>query len=196
MKKLFNVFGFNFLLVLSIITAIYLKNDNSTSIILKNESGNEKNKKRLEELEKELLETKDLLDKEYTFNSKLLEENKKLKGMLENYLKIKAELEEFKELLNNEYTSKNELLKYKAEAEEKLKKYDKLLRIIGKEDKYFSHNDSSKITNVINESKNKIDSHSLDKTQKIAISIGSGLTLLAISICGTAIGLNKKSLKK
>ncbi|WP_434324701.1 hypothetical protein [Mycoplasma capricolum] len=196
MKKLFNVLGINFLLVLSIITAIYLKNDNSTSIILKNESGNEKNKKRLEELEKELLETKDLLDKEYTFNSKLLEENKKLKGMLENYLKIKAELEEFKELLNNEYTSKNELLKYKAEAEEKLKKYDELLRIIGKEDKYFSHNDSSKITNVINESKNKIDSHSLDKTQKIAISIGSGLTLLAISICGTAIGLNKKSLKK
>ncbi|WP_434336226.1 hypothetical protein [Mycoplasma capricolum] len=196
MKKLFNVLGINFLLVLSIITAIYLKNDNSTSIILKNESANEKNKKRLEELEKELLETKDLLDKEYTFNSKLLEENKKLKGMLENYLKIKAELEEFKELLNNEYTSKNELLKYKAEAEEKLKKYDELLRIIGKEDKYFSHNDSSKITNVINESKNKIDSHSLDKTQKIAISIGSGLTLLAISICGTAIGLNKKSFKK
>ncbi|KKW61233.1 hypothetical protein [Mycoplasma capricolum] len=196
MKKLFNVLGINFLIVLSIITAIYLKNDNSTSIILKNESANEKNKKRLEELEKELLETKDLLDKEYTFNSKLLEENKKLKGMLENYLKIKAELEEFKELLNNEYTSKNELLKYKAEAEEKLKKYDELLRIIGKEDKYFSHNDSSKITNVINESKNKIDSHSLDKTQKVAISIGSGLTLLAISICGTAIGLNKKFLKK
>ncbi|WP_434342528.1 hypothetical protein [Mycoplasma capricolum] len=196
MKKLFNVLGINFLLVLSIITTIYLKNDNSASIILKNESANEKNKKRLEELEKELLETKDLLDKEYTFSSKLLEENKKLKGTLENYLKIKAELEEFKELLNNEYTSKNELLKYKAEAEEKLKKYDELLRIIGKEDKYFSHNDSSKITNVINESKNKIDSHSLDKTQKIAISIGSGLTLLAISICGTAIGLNKKSLKK
>ncbi|WP_434335756.1 hypothetical protein V2P56_03715 [Mycoplasma capricolum subsp. capricolum] len=196
MKKLFNVLGINFLLVLSIITAIYLKNDNSTSIILKNESANEKSKKRLEELEKELLEIKDLLDKEYTFSSKLLEENKRLKGMLENYLKIKAELEEFKELLNNEYTSKNELLKYKAEAEEKLKKYDELLRIIGKEDKYFSHNDSSKITNVINESKNKIDSHSLDKTQKIAISIGSGLTLLAISICGTAIGLNKKSLKK
>ncbi|WP_434325790.1 hypothetical protein [Mycoplasma leachii] len=196
MKKLFNILGINFLLVLSIITAIYLKNNNNTSIILKNESTNETDKKRLEELEKELLETKDLLDKEYTFSNKLLEENKKLQGILKDYLKIKAELEEFKELLNNEYTSKNELLKYKVEAEEKLKKYDELLRIIGKEDKYFSHNDSSKITNVINESKNKIDSHSLDKTQKIAISIGSGLTLLAISICGTAIGLNKKSLKK
>ncbi|PTD31761.1 hypothetical protein [Mycoplasma leachii] len=111
MKKLFNILGINFLLVLSIITAIYLKNNNNTSIILKNESTNETDKKRLEELEKELLETKDLLDKEYTFSNKLLEENKKLQGILKDYLKIKAELEEFKELLNNEYTSKKWIIK-------------------------------------------------------------------------------------
>lgn len=193
MKKLFNILGLNFLLISAIISSVYLKNNdsNNTNLVLKSQTSVE-----LEKLKKELIDCKELLDQEFSSNKKLLEKNKKLKAKLKDYLKIKTELLEFKEFLNNEYNSNNELLKEKEKLKIKLKEYEQLFKVLNNDEKYFKNNDSSQIIDLINESKNKIDSNQLNKSQQIAISIGAGLTLLAISICGVAIGLNKRIFKR
>ncbi|MDP4040679.1 hypothetical protein [Mycoplasma mycoides] len=193
MKKLFNILGLNFLLISTIISSAYLKNNdsNNTNLVLKSQTSVE-----LEKLKKEVMEYKELLDQEFSSNKKLLEENRELKAKLKDYLKIKTELLEFKEFLNNEYNSNNELLKEKEKLKIKLKEYEQLFKVLNSDEKYFKNNDPSQIINLINESKNKLDSNQLDKTQQIAISIGAGLTLLSISICGAVIGLNKRIFKK
>lgn len=98
MKKLFNILGLNFLLISTIISSAYLKNNdlNNTNLVLKSQTSVE-----LEKLKKEVMEYKELLDQEFSSNKKLLEENKELKAKLKDYLKIKTELLEFKEFLNN-----------------------------------------------------------------------------------------------
>ncbi|UZK64246.1 hypothetical protein MNF30_00260 [Mycoplasma mycoides subsp. capri] len=193
MKKLFNILGLNFLLISTIISSAYLKNNdsNNTNLVLKSQTS-----VKLEKLKKEVMEYKELLDQEFSANKKLLEENKELRTKLKDYLKIKSELLEFKEFLNNEYNSNNELLKEKQKLKTKLKDYEQLFQVLNNDEKYFKNNDPSQIIDLINESKNKIDSNQLNKSQQIAISIGAGLTLLAISICGVGIGLNKRIFKE
>ncbi|WP_347938348.1 hypothetical protein VQY18_00230 [Mycoplasma feriruminatoris] len=201
MKKLFNILGLNFLLISTIITGVYLTNNNQdNNIVLKMESSENKElqkaKEEIEKLKKELIELKEELNQEFTDHNKTLEENKELLAKLKDYLKLKNELLDYKDLYDKEYSKTNDLLEYKQKTEAKLKEYEALFKSIGADVTYFKHNDPSKIINLINESKSKDNVHKLEKSQQIAISIGAGLTLLAIAICGLGIGLNKNVFKR